>query len=185
MQCLTAAGLRLIETRLHYYSQDLKNFTGERYPVRQATILDKEALAQLAAQQRNPFDRTHADTAFTTQEADAYLARYAQEALNGFCAGVLVPREEPVPNAFLAYSTYQEALPTKPLNRYHVALAAVGLGYKGGLFKLVSELVHIAKADPSAVVTYTTQSTNRAAIKTCEKLGFGFARATHILSFST
>ncbi|AMM51657.1 hypothetical protein TH61_11380 [Rufibacter sp. DG15C] len=185
LQCLTAAGIQLVETRLHYHRQDLVNFSNERFPVRVATASDGEALAQLAAQQRNPFDRTHADIHFTTKEADAYLVRYAQEALNGFCAGVLVPRGSAQPvNAFLAYSIFQETLPAKPMKRFHVALAAVSPSYQGGLYKLLSELVYKAKAEEALCVTYTTQTTNRAAIRTCEKLDFRFGRATHILSFS-
>jgi dTDP-4-amino-4,6-dideoxy-D-galactose acyltransferase len=187
IQCLNQAGFKMVETRLHYYKSNLADFQGERHPVREATSLDNEALSQLAAQQRNPFDRTHADTAFSTQEADAYLARYAQEAVKGFCTGVLVPNKEEsiLVDAFLAYTLYQESLPSKLLKRYHVALTAVGPTYKGGLYKLLSELVHLAKDKEARFVTYTTQSTNRAAIRTCEKLGFEFARATHILSFSS
>jgi dTDP-4-amino-4,6-dideoxy-D-galactose acyltransferase len=69
----------------------LEDFTAERYPVRKAIPADIPVLANVAAVNRNNFDRLHADYSFSEQDADHYLATYAQAAVNGFCATVLVP----------------------------------------------------------------------------------------------
>ncbi|WP_192821716.1 hypothetical protein [Rufibacter sp. LB8] len=185
IQCLNATGLRMVETRLHYYKKKLEDFTSARYPVRKATPADIEALSAVAAQNRNIYDRLHADYTFSEQEADQYLATYATAAVNGFCHEVLVPNENTIPTAsFLAYNMVDVIQPNCSFKLAHVRLVAVSGENKGWLLKLISELLYKAGIMNVTYVVYPTQLVNKVAIHVCERLGFKLGYSSHILAFS-
>ncbi len=51
---------------------------------------------------RNPFDRFHADPAFSQEKADEFLATYIEESIKGLADHIIVPNEPNVPpDAFL------------------------------------------------------------------------------------
>jgi len=184
LQALTAAGWRLIETRLTYYRDQLAEFECPRYPVRPAALGEAALISQVAATARNPYDRFHADPWFGPGRADAYLAQYAINAVTTpLAALVLVPDEPGLPvDSFLAISDLSAdvaALGT-PLSR--VLLTAVGPANRGWHLKLVAETVQRAKALGHEAVLMTTQVTNPAVFRTAEKLGFRLGSTTHVLA---
>lgn len=60
-------------------------------------------------------------------------------------------------------------------------LSAVGEQRRGWYVKLISELSHYFKERGVDTCFMTTQSTNRAVIRTWEKLGYSFGRCAHVL----
>ncbi|AKQ44774.1 hypothetical protein TH63_02680 [Rufibacter radiotolerans] len=186
IQCLNVAGFKMVETRLHYYKTDLQDFTGERFAVRPATSADIPVLSSVAATCRNNFDRLHADYAFSGQEADKYLATYAASAVNGYCDQVLVPDQKGLPvSSFIAINLTPAVFTKETLTFAKIGLAAVGEENRGWLVKLLSEAIWFAKENQVAYLIYPTQATNKAAIRTCEKLNFRFGQAYHLLAFSS
>ncbi|QHL89036.1 hypothetical protein GU926_17025 [Nibribacter ruber] len=185
LQCLNEAGLKLVETRFHYFKKNLAAFEGPRYSVRKANAEDSAMVAKIAAENRNAYDRLHADHAFSEQEADEYLGTYAAAAVNGFCHQVLVPNVPNLPVAsFIAYDHYRKISPKHTVSLVYARLAAVSPENRGWYVKLLTEVIHAAKEEQATYLKITTQSTNKAVIKTFESLGCNFGATTHILSFN-
>lgn len=184
LQSLTKSGFYLVETRLHFFKDNLQDFNKERYPVRKATEEDLNAIVEVAKTSRNAYDRLHADYNFPNELADEYLGIYAKAAVNGFCDTVLIPDEKELPVAsFLAISHMKEDSDMLKTKLARIVITAVGSANKGWHKKLVSEAVHYAKDLGASHVLMTTQATNRAVFRTCEKLGFKLGNTSHILSF--
>ncbi|WP_210519784.1 GNAT family protein [Hymenobacter terricola] len=184
LQGLTAAGWQLVETRLTYYRDHLEDFTYPRHTVRAATLGEAAHIGRIAAAARNPYDRIHADNWFSEAQADGYSARYAENAVTGdLAATVLVPNVPGLPvDSFLAISDLEidaSALGTR-LSR--VLLTAVGPANRGWHAKLVAETLHRAHALGHEAVVMTTQATNHAVFRTCEKLGFRLGATSHVLA---
>lgn len=185
IQALTGNGFRLTETRLTYYHDQLNTFDHLRFPVRAATTTDIPALRKVACEARNDFDRYHADTFFTTEQADEYLATYAEACVKSLCETVLIPNEEGLPtDAFLAISRLQPDAEKLGVNLARVVLTAVGPACKGWHVKLVAETMQYAKSHNCNYLLMTTQATNRAVFRTSEKLGLKLGSTTHILSIT-
>ncbi|MBC6607145.1 hypothetical protein H8B13_09970 [Hymenobacter sp. BT188] len=183
LQTLTASGWRLVETRLLYYRDNLDDFNHPRYPVRIAGPEEEEQIAQISASARNEYDRFHADPWFGASRADAFLAKYASAAVQGYCDAVLVPNEPHLPvDSFLAISDLQEDSDALGVKLSRIALTAVGPQNRGWHARLVSETVHRARTRGAKAVLMTTQSTNRAVFRTSEKLGFKLGGSSHILA---
>jgi dTDP-4-amino-4,6-dideoxy-D-galactose acyltransferase len=181
---LGANGWSLVETRLHYYQNSLAQHSEHRYPVRAATTeQDAGTVRSVAADNRNLFDRFHADPAFTLAQADAFLGEYAAASVKGYCDKVLVPSQVPV-DSFLAVSHLQEDADLLGVNLGRVVLTAVGPNNRGWHRKLVSETLHYTREREGEIVFMTTQATNRAVIHNSEYLGFKLGGTTHILSVS-
>jgi dTDP-4-amino-4,6-dideoxy-D-galactose acyltransferase len=193
IQALGLAGFRLIETRLTYFLGDARALGWtQRYPVRQATMADVEHLREVAAEARNAFDRYHADPFFGAEVADEYLATYAEASMNGLADLVLVPDpgdDEP-PGAF--FTGILTRPPECPLGSGHVCtleiatgripLVAVGQARRGWHLRLLAEMTRLLAERGAEVIHMTTQATNRAVIRNCEKVGYRFGRASHVLA---
>lgn len=183
IQVLTASKFGLIETRLNFYRDELQHFNYQRFPVRSATSADIPLLKKVAATCRNKFDRYHADVHFPEEQADAYLATYAEACVNGLSETVLVPDEKLLePAAFLAISRLKKDASILNLNLAQITLTAVSPVCKGWHLKLVTETLQYAKTHGCDYVLMTTQATNRAVFRTSEKLGFKLGNTTHILA---
>lgn len=183
IQALGAHGFKLIESRLTYFHDSVKKFEYKRYNVKQATTDDIESLMKVAAQMRNNFDRFHADQTIANGRADAYLATYIKNSIEGFADYVMVPNEPNVPVAAFLTANYQknewDALGIKASK---MVLSAVDTSCKGWYVKLISEMsYHLADAGAD-IVFMNTQTTNRAVIKTWEALGYKYGGCSHILS---
>ncbi|SHL53741.1 GNAT family protein [Hymenobacter psychrotolerans] len=183
LQMLTASGWRLVETRLLFYHDNLAAFEQPRYPVRMAQPTEAESIGRVSAAARNPYDRFHADAWFGTERADAFLARYASAAVQGYCDAVLVPDEPQLPvDSFLAISDLHKDAAALGVGLSRVALTAVGSQNRGWHLRLVSETIQRARQNGAQYVLMTTQATNRAVFRTCEKLGFKLGGSSHILA---
>ncbi|MDF7810177.1 hypothetical protein [Hymenobacter sp. YC55] len=183
LQTLTSSGWRLIETRMQFYHNQLEEFRQPRYAVRAARLEEAEHIGQIAAAARNSYDRFHADMWFGATRADAFLARYASAAVQGYCDTVLVPNEPDVSvDSFLAISDLVADASKLGVGLSRVVLTAVGPQNKGWHQRLVSETVYRAREQGARYVLMTTQATNRAVFRTCEKLGFRLGGTTHILA---
>ncbi len=183
LQGLGLAGLRLIETRLTYFRNDVAAFQWEqRAAVRAATEADIPNLREAACVARNDYDRFHADPFFGEQVADEFLAVFAQNSVRGFASIVMVPADDLPPNAFLT----ADLMPayTKLLGRGvgRMVLSAVAGPRRGWYLKLIAEMSYWMQAQGVDLCYMTTQSTNRAVVRVWETLGYRFGRSTHILA---
>jgi dTDP-4-amino-4,6-dideoxy-D-galactose acyltransferase len=185
-QALGDAGWRLVETRLTYFRDELLAFDQPRYPVRYARTTEATAVGQVSAAARNEYDRFHADQWFSPDDkGDRFLARYAAAAVEGYCDAVLVPAEPGLPlDSFLAISDLREHAISLGAGFSRVVLTAVGPMNRGWHLKLVSETVHRAREQGAEYVLMTTQATNRAVFRTCEKLNFKVGGCSHVLACS-
>jgi len=184
LQALTGGGWRLIETRLNFYCLVAEARLPPAVPVRLSRPDEADLIGRIASAARNPFDRFHADSWFGNDRADAFLARYAQAAVEGsYADAVLLPDEPDLPiDSFLAISDLPELpdLPGSAASR--ILLTAVGPANRGWHHKLVAETVRRAQFLSLPLVFMTTQATNGAVFRTCEKLGFRLGNATHVLA---
>ena len=183
LQALSTTPFVFIETRLNYYLDNISAYTYERYPVKKATIHDIPHLKKVAKKSRNPFDRVHADPAFTDENADEYLGTFAEESVKGFADFVLIPDiPDKNPFGFLACNNPVQIFDKKIAK---LVLAAVDNTIeKGWLFKLLSEGIYKLKETNCDILTTITQSANRPAIYVWEKAGFKLAFTTHLFSVS-
>ena len=183
LQALTQAGWRWNETRLHYYRAHLAAFAEPRFGVRPARPAEAPRLGRIARAARNDFDRFHADPWFGPERADAFLARYATAAAEGYCDAVLVPDEPGTPlDSFLAISDLTADAEALGVGLSRIVLTAVGPANRGWHRRLMSETVHRARQRDAAYVLMTTQATNGAVIRNAERLNFALGATTHVLS---
>ena len=184
LQALTGGGWQLIETRLNFYCPVVEATLPAPAPVRLARPDEAAHIGRISAAARNGYDRFHADPWFGEVRADALLARYAEAATEGsYADAVLVPDEAGLPvDSFLAIGdTAAEAgVPGSSVSR--VLLTAVGPQNRGWHLKLVAETVRRAADKQLPYVLMTTQATNGAVFRTCEKLGFRLGSTKHVLA---
>lgn len=182
-QALGDAGWRLVETRLTYFHDNVAGFEQPRYLVRSAQPAEAEVIGAISAAARNDYDRFHADDFFADGKGDAFLARYAAAAVEGYCDDVLVPNEPSLPvDSFLAISNLRAHSEQLGVGLSRVVLTAVGPANRGWHLKLVSETVQRAKEQGARYVLMTTQATNRAVFRTSEKLGFKLGSSGCVLA---
>lgn len=184
LQALTGGGWQLIETRLNFYCPVAEAHLPAPVPVRLAQPQEASHIGRISAAARNAFDRFHADPWFGEARADAMLARYAEVTVEGtYANAVLVPAEPGLPvDSFLAIgdTAAEDGVPGSGSSR--VLLTAVGPANRGWHLKLVAEAVRRAAEKKIPYVLMTTQATNRAVFRTCEKLGFRLGSTTHVLA---
>lgn len=183
LQALTGAGWQLVETRLTYYQNQLSTLNCPRYPVRTATSAEAAHIGQIAAAARNPYDRLHADVLIDNAFADAYAARYAENTVTTpLATAVLVPDGPSLAiDSFLAISDLESDAAALQTRMSRVLLTAVGPANRGWHVKLVAETLHRARTLNHKAVLMTTQATNHAVFRTCEKLGFRLGATSHVL----
>lgn len=184
LQGLTAAGFRLLETRLTYFSDSLPLPSSTvRFPVRTATLTDVAELRETAANTRNSYDRFHADPFFSEPVADQFLATFAENSVKGYADVVLVPNDGGPATAFSTIKLRPEFAQPSGMTVGQIVLSAVAPARKGWHAKLVSESAFWLKERGAQLLYMVTQSTNRPVIRNCEKLGLRYGRCSHILAF--
>lgn len=182
LSSMTAAGYRLIESRLTYFNDQIQQFDlSRRYTTRQATSNDIGELTKTVIEAVNIFDRFHADDFFTADEADRFLAKYTENSVLGFADEVMVPAEGSA-NAFLTanYVNSPRCLQNKKIAK--MVLSAVAIERRGWYVKLIGEMTQKFKEHGIDIAFMTTQSTNRAVLKVWASFGYRFGKSTHILS---
>ena len=185
LQALSSGGWRLVETRLNFYRPTAEPLTTLPAAVRLARPEEAAHIGRVSASARNDYDRFHADPWFGAVRADAMLARYAEATVAGSYAAdaVLVP-DEPglLVDSFLAIGDSPADPTVAGSGSSRVLLAAVGPQNRGWHIRLVAETVRRAAALSLPYVLMTTQATNRAVFRTCEKLGFRLGSTTHVMA---
>ncbi len=184
LQGLTGGGWHLVETRLNFYCPVAEATLPAPTPVRLARPDEAAHVGRISAAARNAFDRFHADPWFGEARADAFLARYAEAAVAGtYADAVLLPNELELPvDAFLAIGDTPAEAGVPGSGASRVLLTAVGPLNRGWHLKLVAETVRRAAGLSLPYVLMTTQATNRAVFRTCEKLGFRLGSTAHVLA---
>ncbi len=184
IQALGISGAKLIETRLTYFHDNLREFDwSERCGVRAAVSEDIPNLRETAIKARNAYDRFHADSFFSSDTADSFLATFIENSVKGFADIVLVPADNHPPTAFLTgkfAGSLNSDTTEKKLAR--VVLSAVGTKRRGWNIKLTSELTYWFRKNGADIIYMSTQSTNRAVVRVWEILGYRFGRASHVFS---
>lgn len=185
LQALGLAGWRIVETRLTFYHDAIADFDYMQFLTREAVSEEAELIGHISATARNEYDRFHADAWFGNIRADAFLHRYAAAAVEGYCDAVLVPDEPNViVDSFLAIDDTPIHAARLGFRASRIVLTAVGPANKGWHLKLVAETIQRARKMQADYVLMTTQATNRAVFRTCEKLGFKLGCTSCILSYS-
>lgn len=183
LQALTGGGWQLVETRLTFYCATAAATLPAPAAVRLARPEEAAHIGQIAAAARNAYDRFHADPWFGEARADAFLARYAAATVTGLADAVLVPDEPGVPlDSFLAIADLAADASGLGMGFSRVLLTAVGPQNRGWHHKLVAETVRRAAAHHVPYVLMTTQATNGAVFRTCEKVGFQLGSTSHVLA---
>ena len=184
LQALTGGGWRLIETRLNFYCLVAEVQLPAPVPVRLARPDEAAHIGRIAAAARNPLDRFHSDPWFGNIRADAMLARYAEAATEGsYADAVLVPDVVGLPiDSFLAIGITPAEAGVPGSGSLRVLLTAVGPANRGWHLKLLAETVRHAAALSLPQVLLTTQATNNAVFRSCEKLGFRLGSTSHVLA---
>ena len=195
LQALGLSGFRLVETRLTYFVPDTSAFCWpEHYPVRTAELSDMPHLRDVAASARNRYDRYHADPFFGDAIADRYLATYAEESVKGLADLIVVPDpgDGAPPGGFFTVKIEEPS--SCPFGRDHVCPIDMGVGRiplvavtparSGWHLRLLVETTRILATRSVRVASMTTQATNRAVVRNCEKVGYRLGSVTHILAAS-
>lgn len=184
IQALNCAKFRLIETRIHFYNNNLECYNGIRANVRVAKQADIENLKKVASFMRNDYDRFHSDYGFNQADADRYLSTYIENSINGFTDIVMLPNEPNLPSdSFLTANILRDKWIALNHNISKMVLSAVSSETnKGWYIKLISEMTYHLKEIGAETIFMNTQSTNIAVLNSWEKLGYRIGRTSHILS---
>jgi len=187
IQALNLAGLKSTETRLIYFHDQIQQFQAHRFNVRAALEADIPNLRLVASTMRNQFDRFHADPVLGETHGDDFLARYIEEGVKGYSDIVLVPDEQGVSSdAFFSLNLLEKNWEQLGVKVSKIVLtAASSSNNKGWHYKLLAESTHWFKEKGAEVVFMPTQSTNRAVIRNCEKLGYKYGGSSHVLTWSS
>jgi hypothetical protein len=180
VQALGACGFALIETRATYARSLLDYAYPERFDTRLATLDDAESLAHTAADRVNPYDRFHADPFIDPEKAAALMRQWVHASLTqGFADATVVPNA-PQPTAFCTVKYHRDQWDAWGLRLAQPVLSAVSTAYRGWYRKIMSEVTYHLKDLGADHAYMVTQVTNRAVIKTWERLGYSFGKAQHI-----
>lgn len=177
-------GFSLVETRLTYY-HILEDLPETNRKARPAGPTDITSLRKTASGAVNAFDKYHADPFYRKEEADAYLETYIQNCVNGFAELVFVPDLAEPPASFVALSRMEDNRFSNDALLYRIPLTACLPENKGWHFHLCLSALHYAHSKGAKCLVMTTQSTNKAVIHNCEKLGFKLGSCSHIFSKSS
>ncbi len=184
-QYLNLNGFRTIETRLHFFNNELDNFNAPRKKTRQATLEDIPNLRKVASFMRNDFDRFHADILFPIANADKYLETYIENSIKGFSDIVIVPAEDNIPPDSFLTGIFLTDLWKKidyPISK--MVLSAVSSETNKGWYKiLISEMTYLLRERGAKSIFLNTQSTNFAVLNTWEKFGYRIGRSSYILTY--
>jgi len=187
IQSLCLSGWKMVETRLMYYNDALQRYDyPHRFPVRAASLDDIPNLREVASSARNNFDRFHSDCFFSLEIADEFLATFVENSVKGFADVTLVPDlDANEPGAFLTgnFVAPTEAPPDAKIAK--MVLSAVGGKRRGWYVKLISEMSYFFKDRGIDVCYMATQSTNKAVIRTWEKLGYSYGKSSHVFAYAS
>lgn len=181
VQTLGKCGFELVETRFIYHSPLEQVLLPEQFPIRLATSDDIPVLSRIAREMVNPFDRFHADPFISPLDKNRMMSEWVRVSIEDDFADFVVVPDVPTPLAFCTVKTHRDKWNSWGVNlSQSVVLGAVDPAFKGWYRKLISESNRILNEQDASHVFWKTQSTNRAAIRTAEKLGYQYGRSEHV-----
>jgi len=185
IQALNESGFKLVESRLTYYLK-LSNYEFKRFNTRSATLEDIPNLKRVAREMRNDFDRFHAERVFDVEIADEFLATFIEESVKGFSDYTMVPAELGVsPDAFLTANYLNDEWEAIGEKVSKMVLSAVSSETcRGWYVKLISEMAYHLRSIGADFAFMHPATTNRAVIRTYEKLGCQYGKCVHIITYS-
>lgn len=183
LQALGWTRARLIETRVVYFRDDIASYESRRrYPVRAAVEDDIPNLRVVSADAVNPYDRFHADPAFSPDTAARFLATFAENSVRGFADIVMVPNDDAPAGAFITAKMLPGLGASAGVKAGKIILAASSKERTGWSYKITSELGHWFKERGVGVVFFTTQTTNLRLTRYVDALGYKYGGASHVFS---
>lgn len=179
LRALGKAGFELI-TSLNYYHISVQDFAyPERFDARPAVPDDVPSLGKTAQQEVNPYDRFHADPFFTRADADRMMYQWVKASVcDGFADLTMVPNV-PKPKAFCTVNYHQDKWEAWGMKMGQLVLSAIDREFRGWYLKCFTEILYHLKSMNAEHAYLSTQITNRAAIRQCEKLSFRYGRSEH------
>lgn len=185
LQALGWARARLIETRVVYFRDDIATYESRRrYPVRVANEADIPNLRLVSADAINPYDRFHADPAFSADSATRFLATFAENSVRGFADVVMVPGDDAPAGAFITAKLLPGLGARAGVTAGKIVLAASSKQRTGWSYKITSELSHWFRERGVGVVFFTTQTTNLRLTRYVDALGYKYGGASHVFSIA-
>jgi hypothetical protein len=180
-RALARNGWAPVEARMTFYLPLSDVPEWGRYAVRRARPEDLPSLVATAVGTVNPYDRFHADPGVSPADADRMMAAWVEASMNGtFADAVLVP-DAPAPTAFGTIRLPRGVRADAAFRPARFVLGAVGAAWKGWYVRIVAESCRLAREAGATHLLLDTQAANRAAIRTCEKLGFRYGRSSLVL----
>jgi dTDP-4-amino-4,6-dideoxy-D-galactose acyltransferase len=180
LRALTASGFMLIETRIYFHRSLRSYHYRRRYGCRPATAADLDGLMALAQSVENPYDRFNSDPFIGREAARRLIATWIRASVvGGFADATLIP-DRPNPGALctLKYHTGNADAWGTTIGQMVLALAAPRADNR--LVALIAEANHHLKDRGIEHVLFTTQITNRRAIRVSEHLGFAYGRGEYV-----
>jgi hypothetical protein len=179
-RALTARGFSLIETRLHYHRALRTYHHPRRFRCRQATAADIPCLIELARSVENPFDRFNADPFIAKADAVRLMETWIRASITqGFADATFIP-DAPNPGAVCTLKYHKDKWPAWNTSIAQLVLAMASPRTGNGLVGVISEVSYHLKALGVDHVVFSTQISNRAAIRVGEHLGFKFGRGEYV-----
>lgn len=179
LRALGAAGFEQI-TGLNYYHISVQDFTHpERYPSRAATVDDIPSLAATARDEVNPYDRFHSDPFIAKEAADRMMTRWVEASIRDGFADITIVPDVPEPKAFCTVRYHKNKWDAWGMRMGQFVLSAIDRDFKGWYLKCFVEILYHLKEMGVEHAFVSTQITNRAAIRQCEKLGFRYGRTEY------
>lgn len=179
IRVLSGCGFELIETRCHY-QRSLTTSPTQRYAARIATPDDIPSLAHAARTMVNPYDRFHADPAVSEANANRLMEQWVEASITGGFADVTIVPDCDQPEAFCTAKYHREHWAGWGIKLSQPILSAVAPRHKGWYVKIISELDEHLRSIGAEHSFLVTQITNKAVIRSWEKLGYGFGKGEHI-----
>jgi dTDP-4-amino-4,6-dideoxy-D-galactose acyltransferase len=178
---LTARGFSLIETRLHYH-RSLRNYHHpRRFRCRAATEADLPCLTALARTVENPFDRFNADPFIAKSDIVRLMETWVRASLvQGFADATFIP-DTASPGAMCTVKYHRDNAAAWSTSIAQLVLAMASPRPGNGLVGVISEVNYHLKDEGLDHVVFSTQLTNRSAIRVGEHLGFKFGKSEHVL----
>lgn len=189
VQSLCAVGFRLVSTRFYYYKDITRSFCSlfDTNIVRFAEVSDLPVLQDTVLGCVNPYDRFHSDPIFSTDDANRLMSKWVENSIDGDFADFVLAPERGIgkPKAFVTAKTHEENWDKwgKKICQ-PVVLGAVSHEYKGWYSKLIKASECEMKCRGADFAYWKTQSTNRDAIRTAEKLGYKYGRSELVFSIT-
>lgn len=179
-RALAAVGFALIETRL-YFHRSLRHYRyPRRFRCRLATDADIENLTALARAAENPFDRFNADPFITREDALRLMVTWIRVSiLQGFADATFVPDSQN-PEAVCTLKYHKDKSAAWGASIAQLVLAIASPQRRSRLVGMISEMNYHLKDLGVDHVFFTTQITNRSAIRVGEHLGYTCGRGEYV-----